>query len=74
MRSTVIFSSKGKTVKNKSDIMCQYLVYYIIHTCNINGKRVFKVTLLSISELYGILFSAKEISFVLEMIKLKDPW
>ena len=61
MRPTIIFSSKGNTVKNKSDIRFQYLVYYIIHTCNINDNRVFKVTLLSISELYGILFNVKEI-------------
>ena len=52
MRSTIIFSSRGNTVKNKSDIRFQYLVYDIIHTCNINDNRVFKVTLLSISELY----------------------
>ena len=47
------FLSKGHTVKNKSDIRFQYLVYYIIHICNINDNRVFKVALLSISELYG---------------------
>ena len=56
-----MFSSKGNTLKNKSDIRFQYLVYYIIHTCNINDNRVFKITLLSISELYGILFNVKEI-------------
>ena len=74
MRSTIIFSSKGNTVKNKSDIRFsisfQYLVYYILHTWNINDNRVFKVTLLSIFELYGILFNVKEKWFVLE---IKNP-
>ena len=53
----MIFSSKGSTITNKSDIRFQYLVYYIIHTFDINDNRVCKVTLLSISELYGILFN-----------------
>ena len=60
--------------QNKSDIRFQYLVYYIINTCNINDNRVFKVKLLSISELYGILFNVKEIWVFGGMIKLKDPW
>ena len=64
MRSTIIFSSKGNTVKSKSDIRFQYLVYHIIHTCNINDNRVFKVTLLSISVLYGIHFNVKEIDLL----------
>ena len=55
------FLSKGNTVKNKSDRRFQNLVYYVIHTCNINDNRVFKVTLLSISDLYGIRFNVKEI-------------
>ena len=74
MRSTIIYSSKGKTVKNMSDIRFQYFTYYIIHTCTINDNRVFEVMLLSISDLYGILYNVKEIRFALEMIKLKDPW
>ena len=68
MRLTIIFASKSNAVKNKSDIRLQYLVYYTLHTCNINDNIVFKVTLLSISERYGILFNVKEI-YVLGMIK-----
>ena len=56
-----MFSSTGNTVKNKSDKSFQYLVYFIIHTCNLNDNGVFKVTPLSISERYGILFNVKEI-------------
>ena len=74
MRSTIIFSSKGNTVKTKFDIRFQYLVYFITHPCNINDKRVFKVTLLIISDQYGILLNVKEILFALKMIELKDPW
>ena len=48
--------------------------YTKLHTCNINDNGVFKVTLLSISELYCIPFNVKEKLFVLEMIQLKYPW
>ena len=50
------FSSVGNAIKNKFDIRFQYLVYNIIHTCNINDNRVFEVKLVSISELYHIPF------------------
>ena len=55
------FSSKDNTFKNKSDISFQCLIYFTIHTYNINDNRDFKVTLLSIFEFYGILFNVKEI-------------
>ena len=35
----MIFSSKGNTDKNKSDVRFQYLVNYIIHTRYINDNR-----------------------------------
>ena len=45
MISAIILSSKCDnfhafvTVKNKSEIWFQYLVYYIIHTCNTHVNR-----------------------------------
>ena len=48
--------------------MFQYLVNYIMHKCNIDDNGVFKVALLSISELclWYILFNVKEIGFFLD--------
>ena len=60
---------------SKTKLILSFNIWYtILHTCNINDNRVYKVTLLSISELYGIPFNVKEKIFVLKMIKLKDPW
>ena len=64
MKSTAIFASKGHgvhtfaTVPEKKSIMCHYLVYYIIQTCNTNDNRD---TAISLSEIYDILINVREI-------------
>ena len=67
MRSTIIFHLKAilsKQIRYKVSIFGIQYHTHMFHNDNI----VFKVTLLSISELYGILFKVKEIGFVLEII------
>ena len=54
------------TVEEKSEIWFQYMVYYIIHTCNTNNNTY---TAISKSYIYDVLYSVKEICFLMEMIK-----
>ena len=54
------------TVEEKSEIWFQYMVYYIIHTCNTNNN---KYTAVSKSDIYDVLYSVKEIWSLMEMIK-----